>query len=245
LSSRRTWAENCNSCPSVRFYFFLNGTEKGGKARTRKKSACSLASFYSLSLFLPFFVSIGKAVAALGWATRTGRRLSDKRGKKRKEAKRGRKEFPFSRHVVISLSLSRSLSKSHLYALREERQGDDGREGDSVEASHDVLRKNFTRQDTEERERDVLCHSIITYSIGQTCNSWHICKRFSFCHWHATAWEVITPISPTNALTSILQDPAPGSSTRTTVVQPGNRLPYQRVGFTSISMTIAPQPTPS
>ena len=163
MSSRRTWAENCNSCPSVRFYFFLNGTEKGGKARTRKKSACSLASFYSLSLSLPFFVSIGKAVAALGWATRTGRRLSDKRGKKRKEAKRGRKEFPFSRHVVISLSLSRSLSKSHLYALREERQGDDGREGDSVEASHDVLRKNFTRQDT--KKENEMCYVILSLHI--------------------------------------------------------------------------------
>ena len=45
-------------------------------------------------------------------------------------------------------------------------------------------------------------------------------------HWHATAWEVITPISPTNALTSFLQDPAPGSMTKKTLIQPGQSFTY-------------------
>jgi len=43
---------------------------------------------------------------------------------------------------------------------------------------------------------------------------------YDVSHWHP-AWEVITPISPTNAITSILQEPSPASSTHKTVVQPG------------------------
>ena len=46
-------------------------------------------------------------------------------------------------------------------------------------------------------------------------------------HWHSTAWEVLTPVSPTLSLTSVMEQPsngAGGAQLRTDIIAPGQSL---------------------